>query len=332
LNKFSYVFVPVQYPPASKYELMDKIFLYPVWAKDESEWIKIDSFLGRRTNIAIALCTEESAPSKKLYSLVSDFVLFQSFIIPDPIPYEWFEKIYSPRAICLKESKSKNEFIKSLDSGQPKHWLDFYLNYDEFPPILKIRKFKISYANIFKKFLKAKTEKMKIYNYIRMYEFANNLKWVNLLYPNEALSFATLYTIFDSLVGSPLWCDTTLECGSCGRTVNHTKESLAKYQNRKLADILKPLYTQELIEQWQEFVKKMNRMRSRAYHQAGFINFLEEWLAETRRRPIKQHTEERWSLNRVIKEFETSFTAKQLAFSHFKDLIRLILIINLLHL
>jgi hypothetical protein len=49
-------------------------------------------------------------------------------------------------------------------------------------------------------------------------------------------------------VGPSLCCDAP-KCDSCGKEVSHSVESLKEYQNRKLAEILKPLYTKTLIEQ-----------------------------------------------------------------------------------
>jgi hypothetical protein len=337
LNKYKYAIVPTYNPPITQYELLEEIFLYPIWAKNEEEMFTVTVRPNHLKIIsAVAVCVDQTDPSIKINFPIKDFVIFHSFIRNDSNPYVWFEKTYSSSMVYLKESKSKEEFVKSLDSGQPM-MSDLFQkllgNYNAFTPIIGKRSFKISYAETFKKFLKAKNEKMGIYNYIRMYEFAGNLSKVNSLYPNEALSFATLYTIFDSLVGSPSSCVNAITCDSCGRTVYHDMESLAQYQNRKLADILKPLYTQNVINQWQKLVKKINGLRSGTYHEAYFLNFMEEWLAENRKKGSKkQHTEEKWSIDRVITEFNTSFTAKQFGFFYFQDLIRKILILQLVHL
>jgi hypothetical protein len=239
--------------------------------------------------------------------------------------------MYTPSSVFLKENKSKVEFIKSLDKCSPLTQ-KMFSNFDAFPPFLILRdpSYTISYAKVFRKFFEARNEKKKIYNHIRMYEFATNLSRVNSLYSSDALAFSILYTIFDSLVGTPKGCSNVLTCNRCGITLPfHVVESLAQYQNGKIADILKPLNITQ-IEPWQELVKKVNRVRSETYHRAHFLNLMEEWLAEVRKSKSNKQITTDWDLNRVLKEFDTSSTAKKLAFDWFRDFVRALLVSDLI--
>jgi len=336
LKKYSYISIPALCVPKSTYPLSNDLFIYPVFTKDRVEFQYSSK---GKTASAIMLFKEQVDNSDPLMTdQIEDFVLFHSFIVQDSHPYEWYEKEFHSKLICSKESKSREEFIESIKKDpvvllptgifpSDEEW-----DFEHFTPFIFDRKYRISYSETFNKFLKAKNERKRIYDYIRLYDFAANLSQVNTLYDNVALSLSLMYTILDDFLGHPRHCSKRLECNTCGRTdVTHDVENLAEFQNKRIGSLLESK-ERSIIENYQKLLKKMNEVRGATYHGAVFFSIFDEWLEEAKK--LKdlgtKVVSGKLSLERVIREFRDSYLAKSQAEWLFSEFIRSLLINKLI--
>ncbi|MEM3627063.1 MAG: hypothetical protein QXZ25_03445 [Candidatus Bathyarchaeia archaeon] len=211
--------------------------------------------------------------------------------------------MFNGKLIHSLRIESREGFIKSLKKD-PINSLASELkkNFEHFPPYEFDEKYKISYAEAFRKFLQAKNERRKIYEYIRLYDFAANLSQINPLYGNIALSLSLLYTILDAFLGSPKYCSKKLTCENCGnKNISHQVESLASYHRRKIDELLKS-QERSLKENYLKLLKIMNEIRSKTYHGAIFYSIFDGWLKEARTKRNLGPKAEAWTLERIKKK------------------------------
>ena len=208
--------------------------------------------------------------------------------------------------------------------------------FDRFPPfsndIFKNPELGISYRKTFERFLEAKNKGDRIYEYIRLYVFSNNCEWISKAYKNDNLTMSLLYTILDALLGEPERCSNVLNCDSCGiKMQSHYKESLAKYQNNKIREILDGMgFDPKSVELYQKLVKKINRIRNATYHRASFYNCCEEWSKENKKSADSDdEVSNIWSFERIVKKSD-NHTTKALARFKFSDFIKILLINGLI--
>ena len=330
MKEYNYVIIPTLCIPKSQYYLLDNIFIVPL-CSDKPDFYYDSS---GRISSAIALCKEIDGGRQPIrFELLKDFIIFHYFISGDSYSYRAFEN--SKLTVDRKSFESKEEFIDSMKRGDV--IADKYTGkFDRFPPfyddIFKNPELGISYRKTFDKFLEAKNKGDWIYEYIRLYVFSNNYKWISKAYQNDSLTMSLLYTILDAYLGEPERCSNVLNCDSCGLNLqSHYKESLAKYQNNKIKEILDGRGCDpKSVKLYQKLLKKINRIRSATYHRASFFNYGEEWLKETKKSDYpKEEVSDEWSFERIVKE-SGNYTAKALALCKFSDFIKILLINELI--
>ena len=323
MKEYYYVIIPTGCAPNMQYDLLDNLFIVPI-CSDESEFCS-----------AIALCKEIGGGRRPIpYELLRDFIVFHCFISVsgDSRSYSAFEK--NELKVERTSFESKEKFINSI---KPRGVIvDKYTgDFDRFPPfyddIFRNPELSINYRETFERFLEAKDKGEEICEYIRLYVFSNNLKWISKAYQNDNLATSLLYTILDALLGEPERCSNVLNCDSCGReTVEHSKESLAKYQNRKIKEILDGVGCDpELVILYQKLMKKINRIRGKTYHGGKFFNYIEEWSKETKKTNWpKEEVSDEWPFGRIVKS--DGFITKELKRAVFSNFIKILLINRLI--
>ena len=333
VKEYNYVIIPTYVIPKSQYDLLDNLFIVPLWGRSDEPEFYFDA--SAKTISAIALCKEIDGGRQLItFELCKDFVVFHCFISGDNLPYRALEK--TELTVERTSFEAKEDFIESIRRGDVR--ADKYTGeFDQFPPfyddIFKNPELGLSYRKTFERFLEAKNKGDRIYKYIRLYVFSKNYTRISKAYQNDNLSMSLLYTILDALLGEPERCSNALNCDVCGCKIeSHYKESLAKYQNKKIKEKLNSGGCDlGSVKLYQKLLKNINHIRGATYHKASYINYFEESLKETQKSDYpKEEVREDWSLERIVNDKLGNYTAKKLMLYTFEDFIKILLINELI--
>lgn len=118
----------------------------------------------------------------------------------------------------------------------------------------------IKYKEGFRLFCNLKNVDKKLYNQIRLYVFAGNLKEFSEVYRNDNAPIAFYFSILESQAGDPPTCLEPLHCDICGRDIKNHGTSIE----------------QHFIEKYGSSFKNLRKIRHKFFHQGEYSSISEE--------------------------------------------------------
>lgn len=118
----------------------------------------------------------------------------------------------------------------------------------------------VKYKEAFQLFRNLKSLDKKLYNQIRLYVFAGNLREFSEVYRNDSAPIAFYISILESQAGDPPTCLEPLHCNICGRDIKAHGTSIEKH----------------FIEKYGTGFKNLRKIRHKFFHQGEYSSILEE--------------------------------------------------------
>ena len=119
----------------------------------------------------------------------------------------------------------------------------------------------VKYKEAFQLFCNLKSRDKKLYNQIRLYVFARNLREFSEVYHNDNAPIAFYISILESQAGDPPTCSEPLHCNRCGRDIKtHHRTSIERH----------------FIEKYGTSFENLRKIRHRFFHQGEYSSISEE--------------------------------------------------------
>lgn len=118
----------------------------------------------------------------------------------------------------------------------------------------------VRYKEAFRLFCNLKNLDRKLYNQIRLYVFAGNLREFNEVYRNDNAPIAFYFSILESQAGDPPTCLEPLHCNICGRDIKNHGTSIEKH----------------FIQKYGTSFQNLRKIRHKFFHQGEYSSISED--------------------------------------------------------